>query len=166
MRLFRPNPSIVRLRLCIAALHRRLAPRNDAGMAKTQGSTESDELGPREPAFVEQCLLSANGAKAAETAGYAGKSAIVRARRLLRRPRVIAAIKRAQDASRRARQNRRRARPRGARGARLLEHRALRDRSDCRNRSVAPRCSARGDASRRVDQASRNAWCERQHPRA
>ena len=67
-------------------------------MAKTQGSTESDELNPRECVFVEQYLLTANGAKAAEAAGYARKSAKVRARRLLRRPRVIAAIKRAQNA--------------------------------------------------------------------
>jgi len=67
-------------------------------MAKTQGSTESDKLRSLEQAFVEQYLLAANGAKAAEAAGYARKSAKVRARRLLRRPRVVAAIKRAQDA--------------------------------------------------------------------
>jgi phage terminase small subunit len=67
-------------------------------MAKKPGSTESDELSPRERAFVEQYLLAANGAKAAEAAGYARKSAKVRATtRLLRRPRVVAAIKRAQD---------------------------------------------------------------------
>jgi hypothetical protein len=57
-------------------------------MAKTHGCTESDELSPRERAFVEQYLLSANGAKAANAAGYARKSAKVRARRLLRRPRL------------------------------------------------------------------------------
>jgi len=57
-----------------------------------------DPLTARERAFIEHYLLTANGAKAAEAAGYARKSAKVRARRLLRRPRVVAAIKRAQDA--------------------------------------------------------------------
>jgi hypothetical protein len=41
-------------------------------MAKQQGRTEPDPLTARERAFVEQYLLSANGAKAAEAAGYAG----------------------------------------------------------------------------------------------
>jgi terminase small subunit-like protein len=52
---------------------------------------------PRFTQTKQMLLRIGNGAKAAEAAGYAGKSAKVRARRLLRRPRVIAAIKCAQD---------------------------------------------------------------------
>jgi hypothetical protein len=61
-------------------------------MASDEGGTGSDLLTARERAFVEQFLLTANGARAAEAAGYAPKSAKVRATRLMNRPRVMAAI--------------------------------------------------------------------------
>jgi Terminase small subunit len=134
-------------------------------MAKKEGRRESDVLTARERAFVEQFLVIANGAKAAQAAGYSEKSAKVRATRLLNRPRVAAAIATAQQA---------RAERVGIESdrvlaeleeARFLEYRALRDRSDCWNRSLASGRTAGGDASRRVDQASRNAWCKRQRPR-
>jgi Terminase small subunit len=82
----------------IAPLHRPIGPRDDGRTAKKEGRSGSDVLTARERAFVEQYLLTANGSKSAEAAGYAGKSAKVRIRRLRRRPRVIATVKRAQDA--------------------------------------------------------------------
>jgi len=65
-------------------------------MAKKDVKRRSHILTARERAFVEQYLLTANGAKAAEAAGYSPKSAKVRATRLMSRPRVIEAIKRGQ----------------------------------------------------------------------
>jgi hypothetical protein len=66
--------------------------------ANKEGRSESDVLTARERAFVEQFLLIANGAKAAQAAGYSEKSAKVRAARLLNRARVAAAIATAQQA--------------------------------------------------------------------
>jgi len=73
-----------------------------AVMANEQRRTGADvpanvRLTARERRFVEEFLLTANGAKAAEAAGYSRRSAKVRAARLMRRPRVIAALSRAQD---------------------------------------------------------------------
>jgi Terminase small subunit len=67
-------------------------------MANEQHRTKADvpadmPLTARERAFVEEYLLTANGAKAAQAAGYSSKSAKVRAARLMRRPRVIAALR-------------------------------------------------------------------------
>jgi len=54
--------------------------------------TSVTPLTGREQAFVDEYLLSANGAKAAQAAGYARASAKVRASRLLRQPNVVAAV--------------------------------------------------------------------------
>jgi Terminase small subunit len=67
-------------------------------MANEEGRTDSDVLTARERAFVEAYLLTANGAKAAQAAGYSSRSAKVRAVRLLNRRRVAAAISHALQA--------------------------------------------------------------------
>jgi len=58
--------------------------------------TADAPLTARERAFVEQYLLTANGAKAAKAAGYSAKSAKVTASRLLAKVNVAGAIGRAQ----------------------------------------------------------------------
>src|SRR4051812_36531980 len=52
-----------------------------------------DSLTPREAAFVGAYVAIRNATKAAETAGYSAKSAHVIGSRLLKKPRVAAAIK-------------------------------------------------------------------------
>jgi len=58
--------------------------------------TADAPLTARERAFVEQYLLTPNGAKAAKAAGYSAKSAKVTASRLLAKANVAGAIGRAQ----------------------------------------------------------------------
>ncbi len=58
--------------------------------------TADAPLTARERAFVEQYLLTANGAKAAKAAGYSAKSAKVTASRLFAKANVAGAIGRAQ----------------------------------------------------------------------
>src|SRR3954470_12579538 len=56
-------------------------------------SESEDSLTARENAFVAAYAATRNATKAAETAGYSAKSAHVIGSRLLKKPRVAAAIK-------------------------------------------------------------------------
>lgn len=59
-------------------------------------------LQPKHQAFLVEYLVDANGARAAQSAGYTARSAAVTAHRLLRRPDVRAALaaRQAQDSQR------------------------------------------------------------------
>ena len=59
--------------------------------------SKAQELTPREAAFVAAYAASRNATKSAETAGYSAKSAHVLGSRLLKNPRVAAAIRAAME---------------------------------------------------------------------